>query len=92
MEEQDKGENQWKHFINRMEERFGIGVSVGKCQGIIKRIQDGRSKFIKKLSNRVSVFLFDIKGDEMHVLYDKKRKSLITAMPRHWKRRCWEDA
>lgn len=43
-------------------------------------IHNGTAKFVEKQSNRVTVFDVEIRGIEARVVYDKERKSIITAV------------
>lgn len=68
------------HVKRRFMERFGINLSRNKRIEIIKAIQNGKATFIKKESNRISLFDVDIEHQVVRVAYDNLRKEIVTAM------------
>ena len=70
-------ENIKHHASTRAQERFG-GLYKDDFEKIIAIIQSKQATFVKKTSNRVSVFSLTYNGLEMTVVYDKKRKLIVT--------------
>lgn len=75
-----KAKRQTSHFKRRARERFGIYFSKSDIDIIIKKIQNGEAKFIERSSNRVSVFTVWHNEQNLRVVYDKARKTLVTIM------------
>ena len=73
---------QWqrKHFRERALLRYGLDATREHQENIIQMIKDGKSKFLNSRSNRTSVFQVDYLNREMLVVYDSKRKTLVTAL------------
>lgn len=73
-----KAKAQQRHARRRARERFGIEFTQQVEEDVVKRIQAGEATLARKQSNRVSVFFLDIQGQEMAVVYDKQRKTVVT--------------
>jgi len=69
------------HFKYRVKQRYGLDINRLQRIEIIKMIQHGEAKFLNHQSRRVSKFIVEFKGTQMIVIYDKKRKTLVTALP-----------
>lgn len=67
-----------------MRERFGVWIGSKQMREMIRDIQEGRAVCRAKQSNRLSVFNVDYAGQKVAVVYDKQRKSLVTALPPDW--------
>lgn len=70
------------HARRRIEERFG--VRFVSTLAIVDDIQAGRLRFIRKQSNRVSLYETEFEGKPAVVVYDRHRKVLVTAYPLEW--------
>ncbi|MCL5028271.1 MAG: hypothetical protein M1480_04520 [Bacteroidetes bacterium] len=73
------------HIKRRFNERFELDFSNQDIENISKIIQSNRSKkkkFIKRISNRVTVFQIEYKDNSITVLYDKNTKMPITVLPK----------
>jgi len=55
-------------------------MSYSYINDIVSRIQQGDGEFIKKQSNRVSLWKMDIAGQEATVVYDKMRKTIVSVI------------
>ncbi|KKM06927.1 hypothetical protein LCGC14_1739070 [marine sediment metagenome] len=77
----NKKNSQRVHARRRAKLRYGIKLSRQRVQEIIKKIQRGRSKFVKRTSNTKSVFYVTCGDVKMKVVYDSKRKSIVTVLP-----------
>jgi hypothetical protein len=77
-----KREAQKKHARRRAAERFDVFLTKEAEREIIEKIQSGRATFIKKESNRISLFGVIFAGKETVVVYDRSRKTIVTLMPR----------
>lgn len=75
-----KTKSQFKHTKKRFRQRFGLSYHKNIKEQIIKKIQKGVAVPLGKQNNRVSRFIVnDIEGKSMVVVYDKKRKNIVTA-------------
>ena len=70
-----KAENQKAHAKRRAEERFGINISISR---VVKMIQNGESRCIRKQNNRLSHHKIVYEGKEMVAIYDRVRKVVTT--------------
>jgi len=70
-----------RHAKIRARERYGISLDENKMRSIVRKIQMGHATFLKKQSNRVSIYLIEVDGQMMRVVYDKLRKVLVTCLP-----------
>lgn len=79
-----KGKAQTYHFKNRLLERYDIGDGSEFITYAIAQIKARTSKFIEKQSNRVSVHSVCYKDQEVFVVYDKERTTLVTVLEPEW--------
>ena len=76
-----KREFQEKHFGRRLAVRFRQNLTSEEIQQIIKDIQAGKSKFVVRQSNRISIFEVNIRDEcRVWVVYDRSQKTLVTAL------------
>lgn len=66
------------HASRRAAERLGERISRDSTAKIVKDIQLGKAKFIRRQSLRVALFLVSFKGKDVVAVYDKKRHSIAT--------------
>ena len=69
---------QRKHAAGRARARLGITIGKKETQDIIRSIQSGKAKFLRKRSNRVSTFEVTVRDDPVIVVYDRIRKTIVT--------------
>ena len=75
-----KGPSLLSHSLQRLYERFGMGmVAYGDA---LAQIKEGRAERIKTHSRRVVEYEVELEGESVRVLYDRRRKQLITALPK----------
>lgn len=72
------------HAKNRIKERFGFEINKHEYRYLISLIQNNKAQFIKRQSNRTSLFLIKIKNIETVAVYDKIRKTIVTFLPKEW--------
>ncbi len=77
-----KKKAQEAHARRRAAERFGVHLTREAEQEILDKIRSGKATFIRKESNRVSLFGVIFTGKETVVVYDRSRKTIVTLMPR----------
>lgn len=76
-----KRKAQQKHAVRRFAQRHGEFVGQDRFLEMVHSIQEGRATFIEKQSNRVSVFDVALGEKIVRVVYDKHRKTIVTALP-----------
>lgn len=69
---------QRRHAQKRAAERTGLNLGPKRQAEIIAMIQGGRAQFVRKDSNRITVFDVSFEQVTLRVCYDKQRKSLAT--------------
>jgi len=70
-----------QHSRQRAWERYGIDLDKSLRRRIIQDIQNGRSTPIKTQSNRVTHHSIEVEGKRVRVVYDKRRKDIVTVLP-----------
>ena len=75
-----KAKHQIKHCSRRLLERFDIKLDDGLRKRIVQDIQNGRAEFVERQSKRVTVYDFQIQDKKVRVVYDKFRKTIVTAL------------
>lgn len=78
-----KQANQRIHFYRRLYERWGIKPTRKVHDSIRENIRSGHSITIEVQSNRLVVHLVQWADQNIPVVYDRKRKVLVTALPKH---------
>lgn len=63
-----------------MVERFGIPVGDETLRQVVLAIQQGKAKFIKRQTNRITVFELLIHEQMARVVYDSHRKEIVTIL------------
>ena len=77
----DKKEAEQRHALQRIHKRYGFKLSRKQLRSLIHQIQGGSARFIERESNNRSKFVVQHEGEELLVVYDKKRKMIVTALP-----------
>lgn len=72
-----------KHAIQRAYLRFDIVLTAGEYEDLCRKLKSGSDDctFVERQSNRLSVWLVEIKGQKVKVVYDRNRKSVVTMLP-----------
>jgi hypothetical protein len=68
------------HFKKRLWQRYGICLDKEEILAIIDNIQNGRAIFVEKQSNRTSSWIVKIEQKNITIIYDRLRKTLVTAL------------
>lgn len=78
-----------KHVRKRLKQRYNLNLNSAQLTDLEKQIGHG-SVFVELSSLRESLHIVKVGDIEIPVVYDKKRKTLVTALPqsslRTWKR------
>lgn len=78
----DKRNAQILHAIRRARERYGLELSIADIESLAKIIRTQTTKKVKALSNSRTVHELTYQGITVLVIYDKKRHTLVTFLPR----------
>lgn len=81
MSRPSKSTNQKRHARRRAAERYDLDLHQDAQQKIIRAIQGGEAKFIRRQSLRVTVWEVEFEGRKLPVVYDRKRKTIATVLP-----------
>lgn len=73
-----KKTSQSMHARKRAIERFGLKYNRFVRKELVKMIQNGKAEFIEKQSNRVSKWRILYDGRWIDVIYDGRRKTIVT--------------
>lgn len=82
-----KRANNHIHARRRAMERYGIELSQELHQSIVKAIRADKqkrtrwAKWQQKITNTRSLWLVEVEGQRLTVIYDKAQKSLVTVLP-----------
>lgn len=67
-----------RHFQRRAMERLGHEFTNGSQQELVQMIQSRQATFLRRTSNNRTVWSIDLNGKSRTVVYDKKRKMVVT--------------
>ncbi|HSV43256.1 MAG TPA: hypothetical protein VLJ10_01755 [Candidatus Bathyarchaeia archaeon] len=70
------------HFQRRFSQRIGYVPDTVTCEGIIRQIKQGESVHLFDQSLRVKIKGVKVNGENVVVVYDKLRGSLVTVIPK----------
>ena len=68
------------HAKRRFDERAGVELTRELHDEIVRSIQKGEAAFVRRQSNRVTLWNVIIEGKERTVVYDKKRSNITTVL------------
>ena len=75
-----KRKNQIKHARKRFEARFDISLNENQYIQMVNRIKKGKAEFVRRQSNRVTLWDIEFEGHLIRVVYDKKTSAIVTAL------------
>jgi len=75
-----KRKNQIKHARRRFKSRFDISLNSNQYNQLVNRIKKGKADFVRRQSNRVTIWDMDFEGHLIRVVYDKKTAAIVTAL------------
>ena len=76
-----KAKSYRRHAKKRLLERYGLKVNRNILRQIVGKIQKNKVEVIGKSSNSRTLFYVWIDNVKIKVVYDKKRKEIVTALP-----------
>jgi elongation factor P--beta-lysine ligase len=69
------------HAERRFIERVGIDLTQNLHELLVSQIKKGKLKFVERQSVRVTLWETELNGITVHLVYDKKRKQIVTVLP-----------
>ena len=69
------------HATRRAYERYGLDLHRRDIDALVRMIQRGNGVCIGKSSNRVTLWELEYAGNRLPVVYDRKRKTIVTVLP-----------
>lgn len=78
-----KAQSERVHAKKRAEERFGVTLNRHDIRDIVYQIQNHSAIFVEKQSQRVSVFVVNLKGIQAFAVYDRVRQTIITFLDKY---------
>ncbi|RZL04005.1 MAG: hypothetical protein EOP36_02390 [Rubrivivax sp.] len=69
------------HTKRRLAERYGLEVSSDDLFKMAKALAHGQATLIAKQSRGVDHWLLDYQGLQLRLVFDRQRRSIITALP-----------
>lgn len=80
------------HAQRRFAERTNTKLDKELAKEIVKQIQKGKLKLLKRQSNRITVWLYTIQDTDYKLYYDSDRHLIVTIVPiRSWLREWLRD-
>lgn len=77
----NKKDAQTRHAKQRAMDRYDIDFTQYKRETMIRQINIGEGRLIRKQSHRVSIYLMTCDGKEVVVVYDKERNNIASFLP-----------
>ena len=75
-----KRKNQIKHARRRFDQRFDISLNDNQYIQLVNRIKKGKGTFVRRQSNRVTIWDIEFEENLIRVVYDKKTSAIVTAL------------
>lgn len=72
--------SQMAHARKRFKERLDIDFTRAMHYELVKKITRNELEFIKKQSNRISIFKAIINDKTVQLVYDRKRGNIVTVL------------
>jgi hypothetical protein len=79
-----KRDSQRSHFRRRVYERYSLSINEGEYDFLVSKVRKNDKEivtFLMKQSNRITVHVIHYKDTDIVAVYDKLRKTLVTALP-----------
>lgn len=72
-----KTKGQHLHANKRCIQRFGVALPARQ---LVAAIQTGKAEFVKRVSNRITIWRHTIAGQPAVMVYDSRRHTIVTVM------------
>lgn len=69
------------HARKRFLARFGIELTKEVRRELVRQIQGGEARHIRKQSNRVTIYSVQLEGKRIDVVYDNRTHNVVTCLP-----------
>jgi len=70
-----------KHAKKRAQERYGVSLSKQDMKEIAGWIRHNKARHIHTKSLTKAIWAVEIRGEEIIVLYDRKKRIVVTVLP-----------
>ncbi len=70
------------HAQRRAAERYGIVLTEEELKKIVKKIDSGQAGLVHRESSRIQILDVECGSKLVRVVYDLRRKALVTVLPR----------
>jgi hypothetical protein len=60
--------------------RFDVALNSNQYIQLVNRIKKGKADFVRRQSNRVTLWDIEFEGQLIRVVYDKKTSAIVTAL------------
>jgi hypothetical protein len=77
----NKRQGERRHAKKRLRQRYGINAGSKFLSQMISMIRSQKAVLIRRQSLRVSLYWVTINDVRYKVVYDRKRKMIVTALP-----------
>lgn len=77
-----KKEAQVIHAKRRALERYGLHANAAVRRELVSKIRNQEAELLERQSLRVGKYKLEHDGEEYTVIYDRKRKTIVTFLPR----------
>jgi hypothetical protein len=69
------------HTRQRLAERYGLMVNSAEIFAMAKLLAHGHATLVARQSRHVAKWQLAYKGQELYLVFDSQRRSIITALP-----------
>ena len=69
------------HFKRQLYRRYRVRLNRHEYRALCDVVRSGRATFLRRQSQRVSIYALEINGTTVPVVYDAMRHRLVTALP-----------
>lgn len=73
--------SQQAHAAARARDRYDIHFDRAKNDEVVDLIQAGYAQLVERQSARVSVYRMQVDGRDCKVVYDRRRKQIVSFLP-----------
>ena len=75
-----KADSQRAHVKRRVRERFGFPIGDDRLEEMADAVRSGRARFVRRQSNRITIWDTEFEERPIRVVYDKRTKQIVTVI------------
>lgn len=76
-----KRKNECQHAIKRAHERYNLFLTKREVENAAENVGCGQASYYRKVTNRLIMATINLQNTQCRVLYDSRRKMLVTFLP-----------